>query len=72
MSVPFRWGTYVLESGALLDERRTAVGEVLTARDPREPVDRETIAAQVRLTARQFINQRFQRKPVVLPMVLTV
>jgi ribonuclease J len=63
---------YVRENEALLDELRKAVSDVLAARDPDEPVDRETIAAQVRLTARQFINQRFQRKPVVLPMVLAV
>jgi ribonuclease J len=63
---------YVRENEALLDELRKAVSEILVARDPHEPVDRETIAAQVRSTARQFINQRFQRKPIVLPMVLTV
>ena len=63
---------YVRENEALLDELRKAVSEILAARDPHEPVDRETIAAQVRLTTRQFINQRFQRKPIVLPMVLIV
>jgi len=26
----------------------------------------------VRATVRQFINQRFQRKPVVLPVILEV
>jgi hypothetical protein len=26
----------------------------------------------VRTTVRQFVNQRFQRKPVVLPMILEV
>jgi len=26
----------------------------------------------VRTTVRQFVNQRFQRKPVVLPLILEV
>jgi mRNA degradation ribonuclease J1/J2 len=32
--------------------------------------DREALSARLRLTVRQFVNQRFQRKPVVLPMIL--
>ena len=35
-------------------------------------IDKELIGATVRSAVRRFINQRFQRKPVVLPLVLTV
>ncbi len=36
------------------------------------PFDREVMSALVRTAVRQFINQRFQRKPVVLPIILEV
>ena len=35
-------------------------------------IDKELIGAIVRSAVRRFINQRFQRKPVVLPLVLTL
>ena len=38
----------------------------------RAPADREAIGALVRAAVRHFINQRFQRKPVVLPVILEV
>ncbi len=41
--------------------------DALAERAPDEPSDREAIGARVRSAVRQFINQRFQRKPVVLP-----
>jgi ribonuclease J len=63
---------YVKESEALLDALRTAVIAALDEPSTDEPWDREAIATRVRTTVRQFINQRFQRKPVVLPMVLEV
>jgi ribonuclease J len=63
---------YVKESEALLDALRAAVIAALGERSADEPWDREAIGARVRTAVRQFINQRFQRKPVVLPMVLEV
>jgi ribonuclease J len=64
---------YVKESEALLEALRAAVLAALTAeRAADEPWDRDAIGARVRLAVRQFVNQRFQRKPVVLPMVLEV
>ncbi len=62
---------YVKENEALLDELKAAVVAVLAAREP-GPIDREALAGLVRTTVRGFINQRFQRKPVVLPMILEV
>jgi ribonuclease J len=63
---------YVRESEALLDALRAAVIAALGERSAEEPWDREAIATRVRAAVRQFINQRFQRKPVVFPMVLQV
>ena len=44
----------------------------LAAREGPEVVDKELIGATVRSAVRRFINQRFQRKPVVLPVVLEI
>lgn len=63
---------YVKENEALLEELRASVRAALSARDLTGPPDRETLSALVRTTVRQFINQRFQRKPVVLPVILEV
>jgi ribonuclease J len=63
---------YVRESEALLEALRATVIAALAERSSDEPWDREAIGARVRIAVRQFITQRFQRKPVVLPMVLEV
>ena len=63
---------YVRENEALLGELRAAVSAALAARDPATAADRELIAALVRGAVRHFITQRFQRKPVVLPVILEV
>jgi ribonuclease J len=63
---------YVKENEPLLDALRAAVIAALSERGPDEPSDREAIGARVRLAVRQFVTQRFQRKPVVLPMILEV
>ena len=63
---------YVKENEALLEAMRAAVIAALGERPSDEPWDREAISARVRLAVRQFVNQRFQRKPVVLPMILEV
>ncbi|HSE93648.1 MAG TPA: ribonuclease J [Methylomirabilota bacterium] len=63
---------YVKENEVLLEELRGAVRAVLAARDASAPADREGLGALVRAAVRQFINQRFHRKPVVLPVILEV
>ena len=63
---------YVKENEALLEALRAAVIAALAERASDEPSDREAIGARVRLAVRQFVNQRLQRKPVVLPMILEV
>jgi ribonuclease J len=63
---------FVKENEALLEELRAAVAKAVGERDASAPVDREVVSALVRTAVRQFINQRFQRKPVVLPIILEV
>jgi ribonuclease J len=63
---------YVKDSEPLLEALRAAIIAALGERLPDEPTDREALAARVRTTVRQFVNQRLQRKPVVLPMILEV
>jgi ribonuclease J len=61
---------YVKESEPLLDELRAAVLAALEARPAEAPFDREAISGVMRTAVRSFINQRFQRKPVVLPLIM--
>jgi ribonuclease J len=63
---------YMKEADALMDEVKTAVRDALAGRREPEVFDRELVSAMVRSAARRFINQRFQRKPVVLPVILEV
>jgi ribonuclease J len=63
---------YMKESDELMDEVKQAVRSALAARQEPEVIDRELIGAVVRSAVRRFINQRFDRKPVVIPLVLEV
>ena len=63
---------YVKESEPLLEELKKAVLAALAERDPDAPWDRDLVGATVRSAVRHFINQRFRRKPVVLPIILEV
>ena len=63
---------YMKEADDLMDEVKTAVREALAAREEPEVIDKELIGATVRSAVRRFINQRFQRKPVVLPVILEI
>ena len=63
---------YVKENEALLEELRAAVSKAVAEMPPAERRDRELLSGRLRLAVRQFLNQRFQRKPVVLPMILEV
>jgi ribonuclease J len=63
---------YMKEADDLMDEVKTAVREALTGRQEPEVIGKELIGAMVRSAVRRFITQRFQRKPVVLPVVLEI
>ncbi len=61
---------YVKENEPLLEELRAAVLSAFADRDPATPADREALGALARTAVRAFITQRFQRKPVVLPLIM--
>jgi ribonuclease J len=61
---------YVKENEPLLEELRATVIAALETRPPDAPLDREAVAGLVRTAVRSLITQRFQRKPVVLPLIL--
>ncbi len=63
---------YMKESEELMEEVKQAIREALAQREEPEVIDRELIGAVVRSAVRRFINQRFDRKPVVIPLVLEV
>ena len=63
---------YVKENELLMEELKKAVLAALAERDSDAPFDRELVGATVRSAVRHFVNQRFRRKPVVLPIVLEV
>jgi hypothetical protein len=66
------------EAEELMAEVKAAIREALLAREGPDgvpapvPIGAETIGATVRAAVRRFINQRFQRKPIVIPVVLEV
>jgi ribonuclease J len=63
---------YMKEADLLMAEVKRAVRESLASRQESEVIDKELIGTIVRGAVRRFINQRFQRKPVVLPVILEV
>jgi ribonuclease J len=63
---------YVKENEAFLDDMRSAVRAALAERPADEPWDRDAIVGRVRTAVRQLVNQRVQRKPIVLPIILEV
>ena len=54
----------------MLDEAKTALREALAGPSSEGPLAREAVASLLRGTLRRFIQQRYDRKPIVLPMVL--
>jgi ribonuclease J len=66
-----RGWVYEREAEGVLEDARAAVREALA--EPREaPLGREALITLLRATLRRFITQRYDRKPVVLPVVLEV
>ena len=63
---------YVKENEPFLEDIRVAVRAALAERDPLEPWDRDAIVGRIRSAVRQLVNQRVQRKPIVLPIILEV
>jgi ribonuclease J len=65
-----RGWVYEREAEAVLAEAKTALREALAALPSEAPLPREALGALLRGTLRRFIQQRYDRKPVVLPLVL--
>jgi ribonuclease J len=63
---------YVKEADDLMEEVKEAIRGALAAREEPEVLGKELFGAIVRSAVRRFINQRFQRKPFVLPVILEV
>ncbi len=61
---------YIEESQELLEEMKRAVLTAIAEGERGAAFDREVAGVRVRTAVRQLINQRFRRKPVVLPMIL--
>ena len=65
-----RGWVYERESEAVLEEAKAVLREALTARAGEEPMARDVLVSILRGTLRRFITQRYDRKPIVLPIVL--
>ena len=63
---------YMKEAEELMGEVKDAIRDALAAREDPEVIDRELFGATVRSAVRRFISQRFQRKPIVIPVILEV
>jgi ribonuclease J len=70
--VASRGVVYVKENEAFLEDIRLVVRAALAERDPAEPWERDAIVGRIRSAVRQLVNQRVQRKPIVLPIILEV
>jgi ribonuclease J len=70
--VASRGVVYVRENEAFLDDIRAAVRNALAERDRDDAWERDAIVARIRTAVRQLVNQRVQRKPIVLPIILEV
>jgi ribonuclease J len=67
-----RGWVYERESEVVLEEARATVRDALAAWTGEGPMTREVLASLLRGTLRRFITQRYQRKPIVLPVVLEI
>jgi len=71
-TVSSRGVVYVKENEALLEELRAAAAQAVAEMEPGERRDRELLSERLRFAVRRFVNQRFQRKPVILPMIMSI
>jgi ribonuclease J len=69
-SIASRGVVYVKENEPLLEELRLAVSQAVSEMSAPERLDRDELSERMRFAVRRFVNQRFQRKPVILPMIL--
>jgi ribonuclease J len=67
-----RGWVYERESEAVLEEAKAVLREALASRTGEEPMARDVLQSLLRGTLRRFITQRYDRKPIVLPIILEV
>ncbi|MBI4012533.1 MAG: ribonuclease J [Candidatus Rokubacteria bacterium] len=65
-----RGWVYERESEPVLEEAKTVLRDALAARAGEEPMAREVLQSLLRGTLRRFISQRYDRKPIVVPIIL--
>jgi len=65
-----RGWVYERESETVLTDAKAAIRDALADAQRDGRVEREALVALLRGTVRRFITQRYDRKPIVLPMVL--
>jgi ribonuclease J len=65
-----RGWVYERESEAVLEEAKTVLREALAEKAGETPMARDVLQSVLRGTLRRFINQRYDRKPIVLPIIL--
>jgi ribonuclease J len=65
-----RGWVYERESETVLEEARTVLREALRDKAGEAPIAREVLQSLLRATLRRFISQRYDRKPIVLPVIL--
>ena len=63
---------YMKEADEIMADVKAAIRSALAARDPGATPDALLYGALIKSAVRRFINQRFQRKPIVIPVVLEV
>jgi ribonuclease J len=69
-SLASRGVLYVKENEALFEELRGVIAQAVNEMERVERRDRELLAEKMRFAVRRFVNQRYQRKPVILTMIL--
>jgi ribonuclease J len=65
-----RGWVYERESEAVLEEAKAVLREALAEKTGETPIARDVLQSLLRGTLRRFINQRYDRKPIVLPVIL--
>ena len=65
-----RGWVYEREAEPVLAEAKAALRDALAAQASEGPLERDALVALLRGTLRRFITQRYDRKPIVLPLVL--
>ena len=63
---------YLKESKALIEDVRMKVKQILKDRDPRQPANEVYLKDKVRNEIGQFLFQRTERRPMILPVIIEV